>query len=422
MLWWNTTYKNETLEKIFTDKNNYLYYKIYDTYYEKKAKENLIKKTTSLDINTIFLDDIKLNIKTDHLSTFKEHYNNFKPTLDQIKNFDSNQLNKVSEMQSFIKSDLNNLFSRPYKEDIRHEYLSKIQENFDKIPDILDYRKILTKVEYKAQNLAQAQDYFVDPNNTKVIQDAFATSRCYSNAIMSHPDLPTIVDIVSRQLDNLTYEQLNILTDIITNYEKFALVTFEPYLVSLIGIKLFFKVFVPLHKSGAFSTFMANVIKKQYDMRNNFVGRVNLASEWISKVTKAIQPGVISLSNLVGKVYTTSALLNGVSLFISNYMYNSQFNNKTPTITNEPHNVENSIIVTNTANKIIEETRVLENPFIDKMSTGGKTIGFLIGRVSKSVTRGIVLGLGLSNLEKNEETLISLAKKADEFIDQQSKK
>ena len=176
---------------------------------------------------------------------FKEHYHNFKPTLDQIKNYNSNQLNKVSEMQSFIKSDLNNLFSRPYKEDIRHEYLTKIQENYEKIPDILDYRKILTKVDYKAQNLAQARDYFVDPNNIEVIQDAFATSRCYSNAIMSHPDLPTIVDIVSRQLDNLSYKQLNILTDIITNYEKFALVTFEPYLVSLIGIKLFFKVFVP---------------------------------------------------------------------------------------------------------------------------------------------------------------------------------
>jgi hypothetical protein len=101
------------------------------------------------------LDDIKLNIKTDHLSTFKEHYHNFKPTLDQIKNYDSNQLNKVSEMQSFITSDLNNLISRPYKEDIRHDYLSKIQENYDKIPDILDYRKILTKVEYKAQNLGK---------------------------------------------------------------------------------------------------------------------------------------------------------------------------------------------------------------------------------------------------------------------------
>ena len=158
-------------------------------------------------------------------------------------------------------------------------------------------------------------------------------------------------------------------------------------------------------------------------MRNNFAGRVNLASEWISKVTKAIQLGVISLSNLVGKISTTSALLNGVSLFISNYMY-SQFNNnnKTPTIKNEPHNVENSTIVTNTTNKIIEETRVLENPFIDKMSTGGKTIGFLIGRFSKEVTRGIVLGFGFSNLEKNEQNLISLAKKADEFIDQQSKK
>lgn len=178
MLWWNTTYKNELLEKIFTDKKNLFYYKLYDAYYEKKAKEHIIKKTTSLDINTISLDDIKLNIKTDHLSTFKEHYNNFKPTLDQIKNFDQNQLNNVSDTQSFIKSDITNLFSRPYKENIRHEYLSKIQENYDKIPDILDYRKILTKIEYKAQNLAQASDYFADHNNREVLENAFATSRC----------------------------------------------------------------------------------------------------------------------------------------------------------------------------------------------------------------------------------------------------
>lgn len=189
MLWWNTIYKNELLEKIFTDKKNLFYYKLYDAYYEKKAKEHIIKKTTSLDINTISLDDIKLNIKTDHLSTFKEHYHNFKPTLDQIKNFDQNQLNNVSDMQSFIKSDITNLFSRPHKENIRHEYLSKIQENYDKIPDILDYRKILTKIEYKAKNLAQASDYVADPNNKEVIKNVFETSRCYSNAIMSHPDI-----------------------------------------------------------------------------------------------------------------------------------------------------------------------------------------------------------------------------------------
>jgi hypothetical protein len=47
---------------------------------------------------------------------------------------------------------------------------------------------------------------------------------------MSHPDLTTIVYVVSREFNNFTYDELNILTNIITNYKKFALVTFEPYL------------------------------------------------------------------------------------------------------------------------------------------------------------------------------------------------
>ena len=67
---------------------------------------------------------------------------------------------------------------------------------------------------------------------------------------------------MSRKFNDLTYDDLNRLTNIITNYEKFALVTFEPYMISIIEHNLFFKVIVPLHRSGAFSKFITDIIKK----------------------------------------------------------------------------------------------------------------------------------------------------------------
>jgi len=65
----------------------------------------------------------KCNINSQEI--FKEHYNNYKPTLDQIKNFDISSLKSSSEAanlaelkhnaaSTFAKSDFSNLFSTPY--------------------------------------------------------------------------------------------------------------------------------------------------------------------------------------------------------------------------------------------------------------------------------------------------------------------
>jgi hypothetical protein len=72
---------------------------------------------------------------------------------------------------------------------------------------------------------------------------------------------------VSKKLENCNTCHLKLLDNVSTAYESFALVTLEPCLILSIGNVLFFKVFVPLHKAGAFSTFMNKVISKIRNMR-----------------------------------------------------------------------------------------------------------------------------------------------------------
>lgn len=98
------TYKNEKLETIFSNfrAENH---SMYDTYFKNKCNMN------SQEI-------------------FKEHYNNYKPTLDQIKNFDVSSLKSSSEAANlaelkhnaakrFAKADFHNLFSTPYNKEVR---------------------------------------------------------------------------------------------------------------------------------------------------------------------------------------------------------------------------------------------------------------------------------------------------------------
>ena len=98
------TYKNEKLETIFSNfrAENH---SMYDTYFKNKCN-------------------------MDSLEIFKEHYNNYKPTLDQIKKFDISSLKSSSEAanlaelkhnaaRTFAKSDFHNLFSTPYNKEVR---------------------------------------------------------------------------------------------------------------------------------------------------------------------------------------------------------------------------------------------------------------------------------------------------------------
>ena len=85
---------------------------------------------------------------------FKEHYNNYKPTLDQIKNFDVSSLKSSSEtanlaelkhnaVRTFAKADFYNLFSTPYNKEVRYKYLQNVLPDFQHIQKIKAYRDLL---------------------------------------------------------------------------------------------------------------------------------------------------------------------------------------------------------------------------------------------------------------------------------------
>ena len=97
--------------------------------------------------------------------------------------------------------------------------------------------------------------------NQDFIATTFQKTVNYDNYILKPPDISAVIDIMSKKLHNCITQQLELLNYVCTNYESFALVTFEPYLVVCVGNVLFFKVFILLHKAAkAFSVFMNKVI------------------------------------------------------------------------------------------------------------------------------------------------------------------
>jgi len=65
-----------------------------------------------------------------------------------------------------------------------------------------------------------------------------------------------------RDVENKAFFATTFETTVCNHFEFFSLVTLEPCLFKCLGPLLFFKIFRPLHHSGAFTTFINNVISK----------------------------------------------------------------------------------------------------------------------------------------------------------------
>ena len=103
-----------------------------------------------------------------------------------------------------------------------------------------------------------------------------------------------------------------------------------------LGNVLFFKVFVPLHKSGAFSIFMNKVISKQLEIRANILERLVLASNWLTKFSTAIKPGVNTFLHICNNTpLLKNPWMRGIALYLGNYMFYSNWNNNTLLLKNE---------------------------------------------------------------------------------------
>ena len=225
--------------------------------------------------------------------------------------------------------------------------------------------------------------------NQDFIATTFQKTVNYDNYILKPPDISAVIDIMSKKLHNCITQQLELLNYVCTNYESFALVTFEPYLVVCVGNVLFFKVCILLHKAAkAFSVFMNKVISTQLNIRANILERVVLASSWVTNFSTAIKPGVNSLLNICNNTpIIKNPLIKTITLFLGNYLFYTNWNNNNLLLKNEPHN-NNTAIVSKAANKLIEESNSLENFVSNFVEQTGKQIGFLIGKAGRSVVKG----------------------------------
>ena len=64
-------------------------------------------------------------------------------------------------------------------------------------------------------------------------------------------------------------------------HEAFALAICEPNIIFILGNKLFFNLFLPLHKSGNFKIFVDLAISKQIDYRDKFLNNQKNKKEFI---------------------------------------------------------------------------------------------------------------------------------------------
>ena len=117
--------------------------------------------------------------------------------------------------------------------------------------------------------LIKAFNFYRDVENKAFLGTTFKTTKNYGNYILKHPNIKESIDLVSNKLINdlnCTTANIDLLELVCNSYESFSFVTLELCLFKCLGPLLFFKIFCPLHHTGAFTLFMNNVISEYRKM------------------------------------------------------------------------------------------------------------------------------------------------------------
>jgi hypothetical protein len=268
--------ENQKLEQMFSvlKSENYV---MYNTYYEKKLK----------------LSSTEL---------FRDHYSNFKPVLDELNkvgadNLDSFKLNSIGEIACFFRSDCNSLFNYPYNKSLRHSFYKTLEPSFPEIFGIDDYNSSIQKLSTQPVHCLNKASEYYNTVEISVIRDTIESSIGFLSDLTQHPDYNTIVNIIAQNLSKFSEEDLESLTYFVINHEKLALVTLEPYLISVLGLTYFFKFFYPLHSTEAFKILIKSAVSKQILLRDCLHRRISLYCNKCLKLYSSIEPLINKITN-----------------------------------------------------------------------------------------------------------------------------
>lgn len=194
------------------------------------------------------------------LDVFKTHYHAFKPSLDEIREFKTANLRSVEDLRQFITQDCNTLFQVPFEPESRVAFYREIDRAYPSLSNFTKFNDIVHTLSRPNDSLIHASSYFRD--ETVLLQQTFSESRVWGYNITRHPDYEAVTTILARHLESCTDVQLNTFVCFSESYEKIALVILEPWMISVLGNALFFKMFVPLHYIGAFHTIIEYIVEK----------------------------------------------------------------------------------------------------------------------------------------------------------------
>ena len=240
-------------------------------------REPFLEKTFELDVpnhHNVYDSMYMKEFKKSALDVFKTHYHAFKPSLDEIKAFKIENLQSVEGLREFITRDCNTLFQVPSDLESRVAFYREIDRAYPNLPNLTKFNDMLHTLSISNDSSIHASSHFRDEK--ALLQQTFYESRVWGHSISKHADYEAVTTMLARHLENCTDVQLNTFVHFSESYEKIALVTLEPWMISVLGNALFFKMLVPLHYTGAFHTMAEYIVEKVKSYSNRLIRLMSL--------------------------------------------------------------------------------------------------------------------------------------------------
>lgn len=257
----------------------------------KIIESNIIHRYGSLDF--IPIPEIRNYFLSLVRDDFMEHYGNMEASLAKIK------------LKAFVAKDLDILFRVPpalngerlaYHDNLIGPNGAISQQ------ERLEYSNLLAKLDSPARDLLSASRHFHDPASN--LGNVFRENQ--NIKILEHRDIEIVRDLSQMLFQRLSDTDFDLLLYLSSQFEQYSLVTFEPYLISVLGNALFFKVFVPLHQDGGFSSFIQKAIERERDRRATYYVRIKEFSQSMLIYSRPFHP---YLRHYIASGTTTGALL-----------------------------------------------------------------------------------------------------------------
>jgi len=383
---------------------------------------------------------------------FQNHYKQFRPVLDEIAGVDRSQLKHINseiiatekitplvkKMKEFTKEDITQFFNGEFP-DISNITPEKLAEtkwfqfvqskcpNFNEIPHGQEYlRMVKEKIPASVDDINAAAIHLHIEENAEVTRLTFEKSKVYGQHIELHKNFSlAVAKIKDKLLKHCTEEQLQMISEFVSNNETFSLLATEPGLLTAMGAPFFLPIFYALHHEGAFSKLMTTAVNSEINYREYLwlqkeAERMQIEEEKRHEqrlvLIKDTSVQIVSLFKNDTINYLTGAAAAATSAFVYNSVYNwwnGTKIQKQPIVATKPP--VNAITVQTI--KFIESGKGLENSTVDRALNFSKLISNDIGKAVGGVVSSFIKGV----LSNNKEAVTAVTETIDNHLNNNDK-